>query len=83
MAKLSLTLGQEDTDNRAHFHIEGSDEWVKAVVPHISYVIGSMAAVYGVDADQMGQVGVELLSASAAIAEDRDYEGQFVKVTRL
>ncbi len=75
-----IELARADTEDRASFSVQGSDEWIKKTLPFVSLIIGGLVKSYGFDRANVDRVRQELNIAIASVAESQDYAGEFVTV---
>jgi len=81
-ARFKLVLKQENTNDEATIEINGSDEWLKKILPLIGLTIAGVAKQYGFDRQNATLVDHELRRAHEALNHGRNFAGQFV-IARL
>jgi len=80
-ARFRLGLERNETQDAAIFEVSGSTEWLKEVLPAISYVVGRIVRAHGEDAQNAADVGNELAAAWDAANRNENYQGKIVSCT--
>jgi len=81
MASIKIKLERTELAEEGLLEASGSLDWIKAITPLLTYVIGAVVRAHGIAPGKMARAANELNEAFYAATRGEDYHGEIVSIT--